>query len=124
MSNHPKRLNQYFRSIGKALPYPISMKRHILSQFREDVEDYLTENPQSTMEAIHRQFGTPQEVAIYFMDGQDAPYLMENIRVKRKFLFLMACVMAAVFLFGAWYAMYQNHVSLHHTGYHVIERIH
>lgn len=133
-NNNPAR-KRYIRSIRKTLPCSGKMKRDIVSKISESIEDYLLRNPSADMEEIQAHFGTPQEIAINCVDGQDAFVQLKKIRSKKRVLSVTAGVMAASFLmwvgFVAWdayvaqdddiYVSQNDNIDI--TKYKVIEEI-
>ena len=107
-SNNPV-LKQYIRSIRHSLPCHGKMKRHIVSQIRSSVEDYLLENPGADLAAIQAHFGTQQEIAAGYVTYEDTSVLLQKISIRKKVLIIVAGVMAVILLMWAgtviWAAM-------------------
>ena len=108
MSHQNPALKRYIRSIRKILPCSGKMKKNIISQIRETIEDYLLQDPTADLETIQAHFGTPQEIAVHCVDGQDTFAQWKKIRNKKRILSVTAGLMAAVFLLGAGFLAWKT----------------
>ncbi len=61
-----KELKKYYTSIKKNLSCSFNMKLVFIKELNDSVFDFLEENPNSTMENIIENFGTPEEIAKSF----------------------------------------------------------
>lgn len=101
MSHQNPALKRYIRSIRKILPCSGKMKKNIISQISETIEDYLLQDPTADLETIQTHFGTPQEIAVHCVDGQDTFAQWKKIRNKKRVLSVTAGLMAVLFLLGS-----------------------
>ena len=108
MSHQNPALKRYIRSIRKILPCSGKMKKNIISQISETIEDYLLQDPTADLETIQAHFGTPQEIAEHCMDEQDTFAQWKKIRNKKRILSVTAGLMAALFLLGAGFLAWQT----------------
>lgn len=99
-SNDPA-LKRYIRSINRALPCHGKMKRHIISQIRNSIEDYIQADPEADFAAVQAHFGTKQEIVAGYVAYEDTSVLMQKISIKKKVLAIVAGVMAAVLMMWA-----------------------
>ena len=111
MGNNNPALKRYIRSIRKTLPCSGKMRRTIVSQIRKSIEDYLLQNPAADLEAVQAHFGTPQQIAVNCVDGQDAFVQLKKLRTKKRVLSVTAGVMAALFLVWAGFAAWDTYLS-------------
>lgn len=98
MSSNDFAMKRYIRSINRALPCHGKMKRHIVSQIRCSIEDYLQEKPNADLAMVQAHFGTTQEIAAGYVAYEDTSVLMQKISIKKKVLMMVAGVMAAILL--------------------------
>jgi hypothetical protein len=108
MSHQNPALKRYIRSIRKILPCSGKMKKNIISQISETIEDYLLQDPTADLETIQAHFGTPQKIAAHCMDGQDTFAQWKKIRNKKRILSVTAGLMAALFLLGAGFLAWKT----------------
>ena len=93
-------LINYFSSIDKALHSSTNEKRHIIKALRSDVEDYLTEFPEASLENLMSRFGTPDSIANEHMRDMPIDEISVRIRsakfAKRAVLIALAVVITIV----------------------------
>lgn len=111
MSHQNPALKRYMRSIRKILPCSGKMKKNIISQISETIEDYLLQDPSADLETIQTHFGTPQKIAAHCMDEQDSFAQWKKIRNKKRILSVTAGLMAALFLLGAGFLAWQIRIN-------------
>jgi hypothetical protein len=111
MGNNNPALKRYIRDIRKTLPCSGKMKRDIVSQIRKSIEDYLLQNPAADLEAVQAHFGTPQQIAVNCLDGQDAFVQLKKIRTKKRVLAITAGAMASIILMLASYVAWDTYLS-------------
>lgn len=101
MCSNDASLKQYFYSVRKALPCPRKMKRQIIAQLKDSVNEYLATNQGADFWAVQNHFGTPQQIASGFVEDQSASDLLQKMSVKRKIVAIVAGVAAvAILLWG------------------------
>ena len=99
-SNDPA-LKRYIRSINRALPCHGKMKRHIISQIRNSIEDYIQADPEADFAAVQAHFGTKQEIVAGYVAYEDTSVLMQKISIKKKVLMIVAGAVAIALLVWA-----------------------
>ena len=99
-SNDPA-LKRYIRSINRALPCHGKMKRHIISQIRNSIEDYIQADPEADFSAVQAHFGTKQEIVAGYVAYEDTSVLMQKISIKKKVLMIVAGAVAIALLVWA-----------------------
>ena len=123
MGNYDPALKRYIRKIHKTLPCSRKMKRDIVSKINESIKDYLLQNPAADLEAVQTHFGTPQQIAVNCLDGQDAFVQLKKIRTKKRVLSVAAGVMAAIFLVWTGFFALKTYIDREIGLKLVIERI-
>ena len=114
-------VKRYIHTINNALPYSGRMKRNIISQISESIEDYLLLNPDTTLEMLQTHFGTPEEIIKSCTDSDDHHALLYNVGIKKKFLSLIAAIMAAFILIGAGFVTWNNNDDHLNSGILIVE---
>lgn len=124
MCSNDASLKQYYYSVRNALPCPRKMKRQIIAQLKDSVNEYLAANQDADFWAVQNHFGTPQQIASGFVEDQSALDLLQKMSVKRKIVAIVAGVAAVVILLwvGAviWAILDAQKESIGHTEYIVI----
>ncbi len=96
MGNLDTALKRYYRSIRKDLPCSYKMKKRIMQQIQESVDQFLEQNPDADFDAVQLHFGEPQTIALSYIEDQDAPELLRKMRIKKSVLAIVACTMALI----------------------------
>ena len=84
MGNLDTALKRYYRSIRKDLLCSYKMKKRIMQQIRESVDQFLEQNPDAEFDAVRLHFGEPQTIALSYIEDQDAPELLQKMCIKKK----------------------------------------
>lgn len=98
MCSNDTTLKQYYRSVRKALPCSRKMKRQIVAQLKDGVNEYLATNQDADFWAVQNHFGTPQQIASGFVEDQSTSTLLHNISVKKRIVAIIAGAAAVVVL--------------------------
>ena len=120
MGNLDTALKRYYRNIRKDLPCSYKMKKRIMQQIRESVDQFLEQNPDADFDAVQLHFGEPQTIALSYIEDQDAPELLRRMRIRKKVLAIVAGTMAlvlAVWMVAMAWAVINEQQT---TGGHVI----
>lgn len=96
MGNLDAALKRYYRSIRKDLPCAYKMKKRILQQVQESVDQFLEQNPDADFDAVQLHFGEPQTIALSYIEDQDTPELLRKMRIKRKVIATVVGTMALI----------------------------
>lgn len=96
MSNLDTALKRYYRSIRKDLPCSYKMKKRIIQQIQESVDQFLEQNPDADFDAVQLHFGEPQTIALSYIEDQDTPELLRKMRIKKRIITIVAGAMVAV----------------------------
>lgn len=92
-------LINYYSSIDKALRSSHEEKRHIIKALRSDVEDYLTEFPEASLENLMSRFGTPDSIANEHMRDMPIDEISKRIssaKANKKTVLIVLVVIAAI----------------------------
>ena len=96
-------LINYFSSIDKALHSFTNEKRHIIKALRSDVEEYLIEFPEASLENLMSRFGTPDSIAMEYVQGMPVDEIGARINSgrfnKKAVLIALAVIVASVLVF-------------------------
>ena len=96
-------LINYFSSIDKALHSSTNEKRHIIKALRSDVEEYLNEFPEASLENLMSRFGTPDSIAMEYVQGMPVDEIGARINSgrfnKKAVLIALAVIIGLVLVF-------------------------
>ena len=93
-------LNRYCHEVKKWLPCSGDNKHRIVSQIRDQVLHFLDENPGADFIQIQERFGTPQQIAAAAVNEMDTCQLLEDLRLRRRLVSIIAAGLAVIGL--AW----------------------
>lgn len=96
MGNLDTALKRYYRNIRKDLPCSYKMKKKIMQQIQESVDQFLEQNPDADFDAVQLHFGEPQTIALSYIEDQDAPELLRKLRIKKKIIAVVVGVIVAI----------------------------
>ena len=93
-----KDFKKYYRKIRNSLMCNMKLKNKILGNIRNDVEEYLEQNPNSSFEDITEQFGSPETIAEEFAISSNVDYTKKS-KIHRilKLSFLTLLLLAFIF---------------------------
>lgn len=96
-----KELKRYYRQICSWLPCGGNLKRHMMSNIKYNIEDYLLDNPDADFSAVQAHFGTPQQIATAFVDEMNTEELLKTLKIRRRIVkIFFGCAIASVVLWG------------------------
>ena len=90
---------RYLRAVRKALHCPGRQGKRLLRQLSEDIEEYCEEHPDATEEELCRRFGTPEDVAVDFVEDLGGSIAV-NIQRRRNRI-VTAVIVVLVLVAGA-----------------------
>lgn len=76
-------LNKYLKQIKKLLVCNGSRRKEFMDSFDDNLEEYLTVNPDADMRKIQTEMGTPQEIANAFLENESAASIKKRMSVVR-----------------------------------------
>ena len=97
-------LEKYCRKIEKVLVGNQTDKSKILNTARCDMEEFLTEFPDATVDDLVKRFGTPEDYAREFISGLDSGELTQKlnvVRFRKKAITIGVAVIVVIVLFVA-----------------------
>lgn len=117
-----KALTQYLRQVRTFLPCGRKAKKTILGKIESSVSACLENDPAMDYAQIQARFGTPQQIALSYVDEMNSAELLRSMRIRKKIITaITAGIVAALLIFTAFLAgtVIMAHNSL--NGYAVIE---
>ena len=90
-----KDVKRYLRTISKQIPKDYPNKSTLMDMLYRNLDEYLTEHPESTLDSMIEEFGSPTKIAASFIEE-----MPENTIVESFIIF--------VFILKYVYNWYQN----------------
>lgn len=88
-----KELNKYYREIKKNLPVSRKEKKKFVSELKGSIEEYMGRNREVSSQEIMEQFGTPEAIALSFIEQEDNGKTVETVmRSRRKYGFILLSI--------------------------------
>jgi hypothetical protein len=110
MKTNNRDIKKYYRNIRRKLPNVPKEKKNYLTMLRKSVECYLIECPSATIEDIHGEFGTVEQICEEFKDSISPKQLMKSVR-RTKVLCRCLSVLAVALIAFAIYFTYEIYTS-------------
>lgn len=108
-----KERNQYINQIKKLLFCSSKERKKFLKEFNDNIDDFLKDNPEASIEELQKTMGTPQEIADGFLGNADTKAIKKRTSIVRILVLgiSIAVIIIAIFFITAWIDMYKNHRS-------------
>ena len=96
-------LKNYYSSIRMQMLCSAGVKKRILADLKEQIADYLEEEPNADMQMLQNRFGTPHQIAAAALEEMPAPEVLEKLRLRKKLIAIIgfALLAAIVIWLGA-----------------------
>lgn len=96
MSNSNAACKRYCTQVQSWLPCSRKLKRQIMERLTDSINAYLEQEPGTDFEQLQAHFGTPETIAAAYIDEMGTDVLLQDLRIRRKIVSIVAGVMAAV----------------------------
>ena len=93
-------LNAYVNTVKKMLQY-VPGRRQTVKDLRHELEGYLGQNPEATMEDVYRLFGAPESMTgqvISAMSQDEIEKNMKRVKLVRTVAVVTAVTVVALFV--------------------------
>mgnify|MGYP000972130407 FL=1 len=91
-------VRKYMRELRHALPINYPNQKKILHSIKQNLINYINENPYSDYSNLTNEFGTPLDTAISFMNEMPEETFSESLK-KRKKIFLISIILLIILRF-------------------------
>lgn len=102
MNTAERAARRYYRKVRSWLPGG-KMRRYVMTQIRETVQEFAQEHPDADVAAIQAQLGTPQEIAAAYVENMEAAAVLKGLRIRRRVLFAVCVTTLAILI--SWVAL-------------------
>ena len=97
MNTAERAARRYYRKVQSWLPGG-KMRRYVMTQIRETVQEFVQEHPDADVAAIQAQLGTPQEIAAAYVENMETAAVLKGLRIRRRVLFAVCATMLAILI--------------------------
>ena len=102
MNTAERAARRYYRKGRSWLPGG-KMRRYVMTQIRETVQEFAQEHPDADVAAIQAQLGTPQEIAAAYVENMETAAVLKGLRIRRRVLFAVCVTTLAILI--SWVAL-------------------
>lgn len=92
---------RYLKEIENLLICDRKKKNEILDSFKNEIDDFLNNNPEAEYTELLEVFGTPQEVANELLAGESAENIKKRLNAVKCIKIGIVIVLASLFLYIA-----------------------
>lgn len=108
-----KDINRYKKSISKQIPKNYPNKSVLMNLIIKNIDDFLLEHPEATMDNIIEEFGFPSKIAASFIEELSDTDIAAAIQKKHRiykiaFITCFVCFITFLFTLHYIYNWYQN----------------
>ncbi len=76
-----KQISQYYKAVKKHCP--AAFKKRLISALKNDIGEYIENNPQASFDDIKKRFGQPKQFALEYIAAMDDETRMKSIKTAR-----------------------------------------
>ena len=108
-----KERKQYINKIKKLLFCSSKDRKKFLHDFNENIDDFLKDNPEASIDELQKAMGTPQEIAEEFLSNIDTKELRKRTSIVRVLIIIgaVALLIFATTLFCLWLDAHESRVG-------------
>lgn len=107
-----KELKNYYLNIDRLILCDRRQKKEFLCQLKENVEEYLADSPEATLEDIEKVFGTPESIGGSFLENADSEKIKKQLQLKRV-LIIAALIALIIYALFAVLSLIDVHTEAH-----------
>ncbi|MEE1320830.1 MAG: DUF6120 family protein [Acutalibacteraceae bacterium] len=111
-----KELKAYYSEISKSIVCSKKQKKEFLSQLIGDVNYYLSENPEASVQEIKNCFGSSEDIAKSFVSEYDSVDIKKKLSIKKA---VIIAVIIMVLIYAAFVVI--SLIDVHNEAYGYIE---
>lgn len=110
-----KERNQYINQIKKLLFCSSKERKKFLKEFNDNIDDFLKDNPEASIDELQKAMGTPQEIADGFLGNADTKDIKRRTSIVRVLIIIgaIALIIFATVLFCVWLDAREARVGNH-----------
>lgn len=108
-----RELKVYFRNIDCILPYSGYRKKKYLDAFKNEVYNYIEEDPDINIDEIKKSFGTPGEIMDSILKIENSETILSLMQIKKwiKNSLILTLILITIIVSGITAVnCYENHL--------------
>ena len=107
MNKTGRNAKRYLRAVKRWMPCSGKLKRGIMAQIDNCVQEYMEKNPNASFDDICAQLGSPQEIAAAYIDNADTAEILKNLRVRRRVVTIVISAILIILISWASVVIYE-----------------
>ena len=106
-----KERNQYINQIKKLLFCSSKERKKFLKEFNDNIDDFLKDNSEASIDELQEAMGTPQEIADGFLGNADTKAIKKRTSIVRVLIIIgsAALLIFAITLLCLWLDAHNDH---------------
>lgn len=95
-----KELKNYYSQITRLAVCERKKKKDFLLELKENIEEFVSDSPEATLEEIEKLFGTPEVIAQSLVSNTDSAKIRKQVQIKKAVVvsLIIALVIYALFV--------------------------
>lgn len=85
---------QYIKQIKALLVCDKGQQKRFLNDFNADIDDFIKDSPEASIDDIKKNFGSPQEITDSFLSSASSKEIKRKISLKT--VIIISCVLAVI----------------------------
>ena len=102
---------RYLKNISRLLLCGSKERTQFLQDFNNNIDEFLSNNPNATISDLEKAMGTPQEIADSFMENISSKDIKKRINIVRYLIVLggIALIIFVMALLFLWLDAHEDH---------------
>lgn len=92
-----KELKSYYLQISRLAVCDRRKKKAFLLELKENIEEFVSESPEASLQEIEKLFGTPEVIAESLISNTDSVKIRKQLGIKRA---VLACLVIALVIYA------------------------
>ena len=98
MNRNNRAAKKYLQKVRRSLTCPRKLKKRMLDGLRSDIDAYLEEHPNASLEDLTERFGEPAALSESYLSALDAGELKSSMNVRKRVVLVVLSACAAAVL--------------------------
>lgn len=101
---------QYVHKIKSLFPIIGRPERKYIKTMEINIDDYLSDSPNCTLEGLYQEFGPPEDVLNSYYSMMDTDHIIKRIRIAKYLKALVITLIATLVILASWrfYVSYKS----------------
>ena len=96
MQNHETQ--KFLKQVKNLLPILSKQEKRFLKDLENGISEYFSVHPNSTVEDIANEFGTPNDIVHDYIESIDLDYIIKRISTRRIIRRALICIVMLAFI--------------------------